>query len=648
MVYNAGMLKSALYTIFLLALGGSAAVPESEVDAMLKLATSELEPECLFLGASGEDKYTDAQVQELSDSVRVLSYKKQGAHTRSASHYYALLQQQAGEWMPVTRLVLSPCFDNIAAFRLQGNVVSYYNGANLWLGDMALDNTLPPAPDYVQLRYLGRTDGKKSALKVELCNKLDCRVRLLPGRMCAIVLLPDGTLHREGYAAAVEEEIVLQPHEVKLCELPPYDHDGNTDWHKVPADSVKLTYMGFEEQTMLPPAADEWVPTELGVPGLPMPGGLPLADVIAMRYTWHPGYTSGVDSSTRTVLLYRFADGRWHEFERFTDTASGCARFGAQPGVLKMVGNELQMHYSRFFGPGRGKQDVCVGIVVPELAESRELVYMGYPVDISACMRQAPSQWEIIGGNFRLSLRVSALLTPAGVPLPVVQIPAPGGQTYHVLGWGRFVLNDENGDGVPDLVLHHFSSGTLYGVAGAAPCFSSPAQAAREQLSLCGYSVPALFGAEELEALVRKKDMQLLHLYAMGEIAYCSVPNQADLTVAIEGGHAECLELLMQAAEIKNPQYWQYYYTRKNPKVKEDGVWGYRDVSDMECTDTLLHTAVRCNSPACLQVLLRHPHPPFNSTDADGLTPFQLAEKLGHAECAQLLQEVDENGDYVE
>lgn len=53
---------------------------------------------------------------------------------------------------------------------------------------------------------------------------------------------------------------------------------------------------------------------------------------------------------------------------------------------------------------------------------------------------------------------------------------------------------------------------------------------------------------------------------------------------------------------------------------------------------TLLHTAVRHNRVECIRVPVAQPDTDTEVSDASGLTPLQLAQKPGHATCAEVLE----------
>ena len=93
----------------------------------------------------------------------------------------------------------------------------------------------------------------------------------------------------------------------------------------------------------------------------------------------------------------------------------------------------------------------------------------------------------------------------------------------------------------------------------------------------------------------------VLHMLALQYTAlYC----------AAEGGHAECLELLLAAACIDRNQ------------ANNDG-------------DTPLNMAAVNGHAECLKLLLAAPWIDVNKADDDGVTPLYCAEEGGHAECGR-------------
>ena len=604
----------------------------------------------------------EVRTEKLSEDAYLVRFESGHDELNEAPYAnYALVLHERGKWWAVQYRVLDIACDNVATHRWDGTVLHLLSATGHLVADMAVDGSYADAPQYVQLRYLGFEPG---SVRVEVHNTLDVSVRLLPGRFTVNGLVGQPAMCDMVYRALLREECELQPHETRLLELSlSINSVFNSPYREgIEISEPYVTYVALPSRDSARAGAHEYVPYVIRRAGSPTMASLPLCEDYVWKLDYDLGRTSGVDSSVRTVQLWRREKGRWHLLSQVADSAYSEARFTGDDDTYRLSGQVLSM------GKPKEQTKPRVDVLLPLPGGSREVELLpDHVLDISMCLNtgasQAPETWYLRHGELRLPVEVARVF-PAEDKIPpslrhlprphrlVFAAPAANGERYSLtLAYPklRVLVCDANADGIPDVKIAD-SDYVLYGLAEGGGCFRCPVLDARAELTARGLG-DAWWRGEHLKNAVQAGDVELLRLLLAAD-GKGNVATGEPLLLAAMNGQGECVELLLEVNDV--------YAERRGDLYRAVAAASAGDVATLQalleagleahCTlkydseeHTLLHAAVRHNRAACVRLLLEQSDTDAEVTDSSGLTPLQLAEQLGHTACAELLRTASED-----
>lgn len=435
----------------------------------------------------------EVRADKLRDDIYLLRFEEGREELKEAVFArYVLLQRERGQWRVIqTRSVVSAC-DNVASHSWDGKVLQLLTATGHLVADMAVDGSFADAPQYVQLRYRGfESDG----VQVEVHNTLDIPVRLLPGLFEVNGIVGQPAMCDMVYRARLREECALQPHETRSLELPLlYNSVFNSPKReKVEIAEPYVTYLAFPAPGIVRAGAHEYVPYVIRRAGSPTMESFPLCENYVWWMDFAPGFSSGLDSSVRSVQLWRRKHGRWYLLRELADMAQSEARFVGDGRTYHLSGQVLYMGQHSVQSRSR------VAVLLPLPGGSREVELLpGYMLDISMCLnldfRLRPETWYLRHGELRLPVKFAwKLHAEDKIPLSLLHLswahrlslslPAANGEHYRLtlgLASRRVLVCDANEDGVPDVKIAD-SCHVFYGVAEGSGYFRCPSLDARAQ-----------------------------------------------------------------------------------------------------------------------------------------------------------------------
>lgn len=660
------MLCRVLSALFLGAWCCSAAqTTEPTQEELLKLAVCFVHGERFYWVSLEHERLEgirEVRTEKLSEDAYLVRFEDGREELNEVAHVrYVLVVRERGQWWAVQRRDFIIECDNVASHNWDGTVLQLLSATGHLVADMAVDGSYADAPQYVQLRYLGFEPG---SVRVEVHNTLDVSVRLLPGRFTVNGLVGQPAMCDMVYRALLREECELQPHETRLLELPlsikgvsysPYRK-------KIEIAEPYVTYLvGFAPDSARA-GAHEYVPYVIRRAGSPTMASSPLCEGYVWKLDFDPSLTSGVDSSVRTVQLWRREKGRWHLLSQVADKAYSEARFTGDDDTYRLSGQVLSM------GKPKAQTTPRVDVLLPLPGGSREVELLpDHVLDISMCLNtgssQAPETWYLRHGELRLPVEVTRVFPEVDKRPPFLQhLPRPhrlvlavlaaNGERYSLtLAYPeqRVLVCDANADGIPDVKIAD-SGYVFYGSAEGGGCFRCPLLDARAQLAARG-AEDAWRQSDNLKNAVQAGDVELLRLL-LAAAGKGGVSTGDALMLAVMNGQTECVELLMAAdtslTKLRGDLYRAFTAagsgdTATLQALLDAGLEAHCTLKYDAEEHTLLHAAVRNNRVACVRLLLEQSDTDAEVPDSSGLTPLQLAEQLGHTACAELLRSTAED-----
>lgn len=660
------MLCRVLSALFLGAWCCSAAqTTEPTQEELLKLAVCFVHGERFYWVSLEHERLEgirEVRTEKLSEDAYLVRFEDGREELNEVAHVrYVLVVRERGQWWAVQRRDFIIECDNVASHNWDGTVLQLLSATGHLVADMAVDGSYADAPQYVQLRYLGFEPG---SVRVEVHNTLDVSVRLLPGLFTVNGLVGQPAMCDMVYRALLREECELQPHETRLLELPlsikgvsysPYRK-------KIEIAEPYVTYLVAFAPDSVRAGAHEYVPHVIRRSGSPTMASSPLCEDYVWKMDFDPGLTSGVDSSVRTVQLWRREKGRWHLLSQVADKAYSEARFTGDDDTYRLSGQVLSM------GKLKVQTKPRVDVLLPLPGGSREVELLpDHVLDISMCLNtgssQAPETWYLRHGELRLPVEVTRVF-PAEDKIPpslrhlprphrlVFAAPAANGERYSLtLAYPelRVLVCDANADGIPDVKIAD-SGYVFYGLAEGGGSFRCPVLDARAELTARGLGDAWLRG-EHLKNAVQAGDVELLRLLLAAD-GKGNVATGEPLLLAAMNGQGACVELLLEANDVYAERHGDLYRAFAAASagdvatlqaLLEAGLEAHCTLKYDSEEHTLLHVAVRHNREACVRLLLAQSDTDAEVPDSSGLTPLQLAEQLGHTACAELLRTASED-----
>lgn len=432
---------------------------------------------------SNDCPYEDATVEVLNaDTLMVRVVQKNNCYHGDTVHY-SLLRLRNGVWQQEDVLSRPRAADVPLTYRLTQHSVQCLMNDNVLFAELPLNwnHDRMDAPQQVDLRATISPDGKQ--LRVELHNKPDAPVRILPGTFTVSALPTEGELWYGIADAYSKQTMVLQAHETRVLQLPLQHKQKGIDYN-TPAEQLYVQFHAKDKGTRAEPA-EEWTPLHIGAARLPdtcfsiaTEYVYPVGRNAAIIVERHPGYTSGLDSSSTRLTLWVRGEYSWQICGRVTQqTVNGYTVQKKTHDVpVAVYGGYCRIRDGRVEYSEQKESEFrsTVSFAMPELWE-KETVQADSPLTFFMHAPETPhcKAWQC--GEYRFTMEWGKDAEgKTTLSLPAANgnryIVRPGIALYFTLG------RDENGDNVPDMSIHTWEQGTLifYGSAKQGGSFTCP------------------------------------------------------------------------------------------------------------------------------------------------------------------------------